>query len=82
MAGAPRRRHVSKEPRGETSRTMETLSPELIASLTITSGLGFVMVWIATRKGMIEERDSGKRCPSCGLRARADGSCACSGQPH
>jgi hypothetical protein len=37
---------------------METLSPELIASLTMTSGLGFVMVWIATRKGMIEERNS------------------------
>ena len=61
---------------------METLSPELIASLTITSGLGFVMVWIATRKGMIEERDSGKRCPSCGLVAAPGGSCTCSERPR
>jgi hypothetical protein len=57
---------------------METLSPELVASLTITSGFGFVMVWIAARKGMIEERDSGKRCPSCGLVAAPGISCACS----
>ncbi len=57
---------------------METLSPELIASLTLTGGLGFVMVWIATRKGVIEERDSGRRCPSCGLVVAPGGSCPCS----
>ena len=61
---------------------METLSPELIASLTMTSGLGFVMVWIATRKGMIEQRDAGRRCPSCGRVAAPDGSCACSERPR
>jgi hypothetical protein len=38
---------------------METLSPQLVASLTMTSGLGFILVWMATRKAMIEERDSG-----------------------
>lgn len=82
MAGAHWRRHVSQEPRGETSRTMETLSPEHIASLTMTSGLGFVMVWIATRKGMIEERNSGTRCPSCGRVASPVGSCTCSERPR
>jgi hypothetical protein len=61
VTGGHRRRHVSREPRGERSRTMETLSPELIASLTVTGGLGFILVWMATRKGMIEERDSGRR---------------------
>jgi hypothetical protein len=40
---------------------MEALSPELMGSLTLTGGLGFVLVWIARRKGMIEERDSGRR---------------------
>jgi hypothetical protein len=61
---------------------METLSAELLAGLTMTSGLGFVMVWIATRKGMLEERNSGKRCPSCGLATRPGGSCACSERPR
>jgi hypothetical protein len=59
---------------------METLSPELIASLTMTSSLSFAMVWIATRKGVIEERDSGKRCPSCGRIAAPGGFCRCSGR--
>jgi hypothetical protein len=61
---------------------METLSPELIDSLTITSGLGFVMVSIATRKGMTEERDSGRRCPSCGRVVAPGRACACSERPR
>jgi hypothetical protein len=61
---------------------METLSPELMASLTMTSGLGFVMVWIATRKGAIEQRHSRKQCPSCGRVTPPDGSCACSERPR
>jgi hypothetical protein len=61
---------------------METLSPDLITGLTITSGLGFVMVWIATRKGAIEQRHSRKQCPSCGLATMPGGSCACSERPR
>jgi hypothetical protein len=36
---------------------VEPLSPHLIASLTITQRLGFVMVWLAARKRMTEARD-------------------------
>lgn len=61
---------------------METLSPELIAGLTITSGVGFVTVWLAAQKGMTEARDSGKKCPSCGLITGPGGSCTCSERPR
>lgn len=61
---------------------MEPLSPELIAGLTITSGLGFAMVWFAAREGLIEERHSGKRCPSCGLVPPRGESCPCSKRPR
>ena len=56
---------------------MEGLSPEVIASLTITSGVALGMVWLAKHKKMLEDRSPGKRCPSCGLVVRANGSCNC-----
>lgn len=67
---------------GETRRVTETLSPELVAGLTITSGLGFAMVWLVSRKCVIEERGGARRCRSCGLLVRPGSTCACSTRPR
>lgn len=56
---------------------MEALSPELTAGLTLTAGLGLLMVFLARGKNMLEERDADRRCPSCGLLLGPTGSCRC-----
>jgi hypothetical protein len=56
---------------------MEALSPELIAGLTLTAGFGLLMVGLARRKNMLEERGADRRCPSCGHLLDPNGSCGC-----
>jgi hypothetical protein len=56
---------------------MEALTPELIGSVPATAGLGRLMVWLARSQNLVERRDDGKRCPSCALQVRWDGSCEC-----
>ncbi len=56
---------------------MEALTPELIGSVPVTAGLGLLMVWLARSQNLVERRDEDKRCPSCGLHVRWDGSCGC-----
>lgn len=57
---------------------IETLDPELAGSLSLTAGLGLLMIWLARGNDLIHERNR-RRCPSCGrLTGRSD-SCRCSG---
>lgn len=57
---------------------IETLDPELAGSLSLTAGLGLLMIWLARGNDLIHERNR-RRCPSCGrLTGRGD-SCRRSG---
>jgi hypothetical protein len=58
---------------------MEALDPDLAASLTLSAGLGLLMVWLARGKNVLEERRVQRRCPSCGLLLGRNGSCDCLG---
>lgn len=54
---------------------METFDPQILGVVTITAGVSFAMVWLATRMSMIELRRP-QRCPACG-RLRLQGICGC-----
>jgi exosome complex RNA-binding protein Csl4 len=56
---------------------MEALTPDLVAGLTLTAGLGLLMVSLARGRNMLEERGAEKRCPSCGHLLDRKGSCGC-----
>jgi hypothetical protein len=52
------------------------MSPETISAFsTVTAGV--VMLYLATRKRMIEFRGSMARCPVCGRLYRRGGVCRC-----
>ena len=52
------------------------MSPESISAFsTVTTGV--VMLYLASRKRMIELRSSKARCPSCGKLYRRGGVCRC-----
>jgi hypothetical protein len=54
---------------------MEAFDAQSLAAVALTSGLGFAMVWLATRMNVLEQR-SAARCPACGV-LRRRGSCRC-----
>jgi hypothetical protein len=56
---------------------METLTSELLATMTLTGGLAVATVWLGKRKAMLEERLGPRRCHSCGRHVEPDGSCVC-----
>ena len=58
---------------------METMTPELLATMTLTGGLAVAMIWLGKRNAMLEERLGARRCHSCGRLVEPDGSCACHG---
>jgi hypothetical protein len=62
---------------GETLLEMEALTPELVAGLTLSAGLGLLMVSLARGKDMLEQRNAARRCPSCGHLLDPNGSCGC-----
>jgi hypothetical protein len=55
---------------------IENLDPTLAGSLSLTAGLGLLMIWLARGNDLIHERNS-RRCPSCGLLVLRGGSCGC-----
>jgi hypothetical protein len=54
---------------------MENLDPNILGPLVLVSGLGTMLVWIAQRYRMLEQRDE-RKCPACGV-IRRRGSCSC-----
>jgi hypothetical protein len=56
---------------------MDTIDTQMLGVVTITAGLSFAMLWLATRTSMIELRRP-RRCPACG-RLRQRGACGCPG---
>jgi hypothetical protein len=54
---------------------METFDTQMLGALTITAGVSFAMLWLASRMSMIELRRP-RRCPACG-RLRQRGTCGC-----
>ena len=59
--------------KGETSPMPN--DPHLLGVLSITTGVGLAMMWLAARLSLIELRRP-ERCPACG-RQRISGSCGC-----
>jgi hypothetical protein len=51
---------------------MENLDPNILGPLVLG---GTMLVWIAQRYRMIEQRDE-RKCPACGV-IRRRGSCSC-----
>ncbi len=54
---------------------MENLDPNILSPLVLGSGLGTLLVWLAQRYRMLEQRVE-PRCPACGV-IRRRGSCSC-----
>ncbi len=54
---------------------METLNSEILSTLVLGGGLGTLLMWIAQRYDLLEQRREA-RCPACG-RVRRRGICAC-----
>jgi hypothetical protein len=55
------------------------VTPETVSAFsTVTAGI--VMLYLATRKRMIELRGSKTRCPSCGRLYRRGDVCRCVGR--
>jgi hypothetical protein len=52
------------------------IDPHILGLLCTVTGVGFAMVWLATKLNLLEQR-SLHRCPACG-RLRRNGSCGCS----
>jgi hypothetical protein len=42
---------------------MNLLSPEVV---TVTTGVGAVMILLALSRGLVRGRSAGRQCPSCG----------------
>ena len=57
------------------SERMETLNSEILSTLVLGGGLGTLLMWIAQRYDLLEQRREA-RCPACG-RVRRRGICAC-----
>jgi hypothetical protein len=54
---------------------MENLDPNILGPLVLGSGLGMLLVRLAQRYRMLEQRHE-RRCPACGV-IRRRGSCSC-----
>ena len=54
---------------------METVNSDVLTVLALGGGLGTLLVWLAQRYSLLEQRDE-RRCPSCGL-IRRRGTCGC-----
>jgi hypothetical protein len=54
---------------------MESISPDVIGTLTLGGGLGLLLAMLAQRYSMLEQRRE-ERCPACGV-IRRRGSCSC-----
>jgi hypothetical protein len=49
--------------------------PHILGVISMTTGVGFAMIWLATKLNLLEQR-SLHRCPACG-RHRRNGVCGC-----
>jgi hypothetical protein len=47
---------------------MEQLDPQLAAAFAVTTGVGFLMLVSGVHKSLLEWRNRGRLCPSCGRR--------------
>jgi hypothetical protein len=56
---------------------IQAIDPELAGSLSLTAGLGLLMLWLARGNDLVHERNR-RRCPSCGRLTRPRESCRCS----
>lgn len=56
---------------------MESLDPQTLGALALGSGLGTILVLLAQRYNMLEQRQE-RRCPACGV-IRRRGACSCTG---
>jgi hypothetical protein len=54
---------------------MDTLHTNALGILALGGGLGVLLVFLAERYSLLEQRDW-NRCPACGVRRRRGG-CAC-----
>ena len=55
---------------------LESISPDLISTLTFGGGLGVLLAILAQRYSLLEQRPD-RRCPACGV-IRRRGVCSCS----
>ena len=54
---------------------MESISPDQFGTLALVGGLGVLLVSLAQRYSLLEQRREA-RCPACGV-IRRRGSCSC-----
>jgi hypothetical protein len=54
---------------------VESISPDILGTLTLGGGLGALLAILAQRYSMLEERREA-RCPACGV-IRRRGRCSC-----
>jgi hypothetical protein len=54
---------------------VESISPDLFGTLALVGGLGVLLVSLAQRYSLLEQRREA-RCPACGV-IRRRGSCSC-----
>ena len=66
-----RRIHMRVEPEAD----MESPNADVLGILALGGGLGMLLVFLAERYSLLEQRDR-SRCPACGVRRRR-GVCAC-----
>ena len=57
---------------------MEPVSPDLAATLALTSGIAFLMLLLGREHKLLEKVDRTRRCAACGVVARVDRPCGCS----
>jgi hypothetical protein len=57
---------------------IETLDPQLIGALSLTAGMGLLLMWLARGNDLVHARNR-RRCPSCGRLVGPGEPCACSG---
>jgi hypothetical protein len=54
---------------------VESISPDIIGTLSLGGGLGVLLALLAQRYSLLEQRQE-PRCPACGI-IRRRGSCSC-----
>ena len=58
---------------------MEPVSPDLAATLALTSGIAFLMLMLGREHKLLEKMERTRRCAACGVHVPRNRSCPCSG---
>jgi hypothetical protein len=58
---------------------VEPVSPDLAATLALTSGIAFLMLMLGREHKLLEKVERTRRCAACGVQMPRKRSCPCSG---